>query len=48
MQNKTQYKPNIKEIIDESMLGGIKIVSGFLTFDGTVKNSLDKLKLSFN
>tara|TARA_E500000178_G_C16485403_1_gene514947 strand:- start:9 stop:539 length:531 start_codon:yes stop_codon:yes gene_type:complete len=48
VQTKTNKNPLIEFNIDDSILGGIKIVAGNTTFDSTIINALNKLKLSFN
>ena len=48
IKKKLNKTPKVEVVIDESILGGFKIVSGNTVYDGTVTNTLNKLKLSFN
>ena len=48
IKHKLNKIPEIEVFLDESILGGIRIVTGNTVFDGTIMNTLNKLKLSFN
>ena len=48
IQTKTNKTPVIEFKLDKSILGGVKIVSNNTIYDGTIINTLNKLKLSFN
>ena len=48
LKKKTNKTPVIEQFIDESIIAGIKVVTGHTTYDGTIINALKKLKLSFN
>lgn len=48
IQTKTNKTPLIEFKLDKSILGGVKIVSNNTIYDGTIINTLNKLKLSFN